>query len=588
MPNRIKYNKTGSEANSVFKGNWAIDHRFHGGGPTGETGIRAGATIPAGGYAFYGPGEVARTLENDAELLVLVGNMGGDNSSVNAAFQWAASQDNIIILKEHHEEISTDGLVLNFDPYFSKSTRNLATNSLPSEVGAPTLSNEGGGSFNFDGTNDGFLIDCEIDMRNDFTITVVFYYDEYESSDADELGSVAGTERDGGVNINRQTFLASTKFYWGGDSSSKNGFWIGWGGANSDDNLTSMLWSFQANSLYQNHVYRQFDGNPGRWNEVTVVKSGSQFYTWINGEMTYDTIWIMGEGYQPTLPYVVNTDSHLAGQIAIGGGNLSKYSNSKIGLVRAWNRALADEEITNHHSLRKFKAFTAHGDTDLLIHWNAEDQRSTSYNSETFEVTSVNDVSISSHNATITPIPPVYEVIDGIPAWKFGDAITETQYFNFTNVNNNGAPDRFSGSTLSLEATIRAAAEEVTSGDRGTIIVGNAYMSWNKTNQRMSTYWYSTTNKGYHELGPALNREEWYHWMNVWTGSELIQYIDGVEVGRVNTTINEPSTFNRFRIGAENLPRQFHGHINRVRAWNRAMTADEVYQLGKEFKNRIQ
>lgn len=30
MPNRIKYNKTGSETNSVFKGNWAVDLRSHG------------------------------------------------------------------------------------------------------------------------------------------------------------------------------------------------------------------------------------------------------------------------------------------------------------------------------------------------------------------------------------------------------------------------------------------------------------------------------------------------------------------------------------------------------------------------------
>ena len=48
MPNKFKYNKTGTEIDSLFKGNWAIDTTApnSGGGPSATTGLYHGATIP--------------------------------------------------------------------------------------------------------------------------------------------------------------------------------------------------------------------------------------------------------------------------------------------------------------------------------------------------------------------------------------------------------------------------------------------------------------------------------------------------------------------------------------------------------------
>ena len=49
MPNKFKYNKTGAETNSIFKGNWAIDTTDNniGDGPSSVTGFYNGASIPA-------------------------------------------------------------------------------------------------------------------------------------------------------------------------------------------------------------------------------------------------------------------------------------------------------------------------------------------------------------------------------------------------------------------------------------------------------------------------------------------------------------------------------------------------------------
>ena len=48
MANKFKYNKTGAEANSIFKGNWAIDNTpvNSGGGPSSVTSFYHGANQP--------------------------------------------------------------------------------------------------------------------------------------------------------------------------------------------------------------------------------------------------------------------------------------------------------------------------------------------------------------------------------------------------------------------------------------------------------------------------------------------------------------------------------------------------------------
>lgn len=137
--------------------------------------------------------------------------------------------------------------------------------------------------------------------------------------------------------------------------------------------------------------------------------------------------------------------------------------------------------------------------------------------------------------------------------------------------------------TATFEAWIYAAASEVTSGDRGTIILLTGgcgqYMSWNKSNQYLSTYWYCSTDNGYHETNGPSARKTWHHWCTVWDprSGRLFQYVNGTFVG-IATTTNSGSSGADLLIGREGSSRQFSGSIAEVRIYNRALTPSEVLQ----------
>lgn len=156
MSNKFKRNKTGSEANSIFKGNWAIDTTPNniGDGPSSVTGFYNGADIPivsgVSGYTIYEPNGVF-AARNDIELLGKLNALGANSGSASAALTWAASQADIVVLNKDIENIVTDGLILNLDAEYvssfvnSEPTTNLIPN--PSVNSYPTYGN-GWGTYN--------------------------------------------------------------------------------------------------------------------------------------------------------------------------------------------------------------------------------------------------------------------------------------------------------------------------------------------------------------------------------------------------------------------------------------------------------
>ena len=116
MANKFKYNKTGAEANSIFKGNWAIDNTpiNVGGGPSSSTGFYNGANIPAGGYAIYTPTGVF-IANNDAELVGKINSLGANVTGASQALTWAAGQSTLTVLSKPIDNIVASGLVLNVD-----------------------------------------------------------------------------------------------------------------------------------------------------------------------------------------------------------------------------------------------------------------------------------------------------------------------------------------------------------------------------------------------------------------------------------------------------------------------------------------
>jgi len=125
---------------------------------------------------------------------------------------------------------------------------------------------------------------------------------------------------------------------------------------------------------------------------------------------------------------------------------------------------------------------------------------------------------------------------------------------------------------LTFEAWIYPALDELTSGDRGCVIQGFAYLSWNKSNQRMSSYWYSTTNQGYHEPSQEMTRGTWNHMVSVWNAST--QDTNGYYYASLN-------------LGWEGDSRQFSGGFGMIKIYNTALSGGEVSSIYNQFKSRF-
>ena len=170
------------------------------------------------------------------------------------------------------------------------------------------------------------------------------------------------------------------------------------------------------------------------------------------------------------------------------------------------------------------------------------------------------------------------EDVDGVKAYYFR-AVERFRYNSTFTV----------GSNCTLEAMIYADANELTTGDRGTIIHGHIYMSWNKSNRRLSSYWYSTNNRGYHEPSQQMNREQWYHLTTVWDAStsQLKQYIDGQLVKTTSTSVYDNGTISGINIGMESSGRQFSGAIAFANIYKKSLSAAEVLANYEYYSKRL-
>jgi len=173
-----------------------------------------------------------------------------------------------------------------------------------------------------------------------------------------------------------------------------------------------------------------------------------------------------------------------------------------------------------------------------------------------------------------TSASPSFSTLGGAKTWVF-DSVNE--WFDGGN-----AMLRTLNTYATFEAWIYPAATEVTSGDRGTIIrlntssgSGSTYVSWNKDTRKISSYWYGTSPEGYHEPGPALNREEWHHVAVVWDGTNHHHYINGVRYS-VSGVTGPGTAADNVEIGMEGTTRQFAGGISMVRIYDAALTELEI------------
>jgi len=115
MARAIKFNAVGNEANSIIRGTLALNAKEYGEGPTSTTGFWAGIDPPVGGYTIYGPGNNIRVAADNAELLFIIGKLGGDNGSLQEALDWSKAQSDVVIMDSRIGAIATTGLQIHTD-----------------------------------------------------------------------------------------------------------------------------------------------------------------------------------------------------------------------------------------------------------------------------------------------------------------------------------------------------------------------------------------------------------------------------------------------------------------------------------------
>jgi hypothetical protein len=163
----------------------------------------------------------------------------------------------------------------------------------------------------------------------------------------------------------------------------------------------------------------------------------------------------------------------------------------------------------------------------------------------------------------------------------------------------NSVGKRFLGTVLGTQPSTNLTFEawiypesELQGDDRGCIMQlgGNAsaYMSWNKSNQKMSNYWYSHPPEGYHESGASVNRNAWNHFVCVWdfNTSTVKQWNNGVKTS-VAPVQGNATTGSFLQIGQEGTSRQFSGGLSILRIYNTALTDNEVLDNFNSTKNRF-
>ncbi len=99
---------------------------------------------------------------------------------------------------------------------------------------------------------------------------------------------------------------------------------------------------------------------------------------------------------------------------------------------------------------------------------------------------------------------------------------------------------------------------------------GNSGAKW--------SFWLKDNKGGHHSVTTpqAIPNGEWHHIAATHDGNELKIYVDGIEVKSQQVTFTIKDTKSNFEIGRRDGARYFKGKIDEVRAYNRALTKDEI------------
>ena len=112
MANRIKYN-SGIDSDSLNIDNWSVGLP-NGMGPSSTTGFYHGVEIPEGGYAIYSGDIDPRIAADESDLVYIMQKLGAGVIEYSEALEWAKN-NNVLILNNHLEDVTTDTLMIYID-----------------------------------------------------------------------------------------------------------------------------------------------------------------------------------------------------------------------------------------------------------------------------------------------------------------------------------------------------------------------------------------------------------------------------------------------------------------------------------------
>jgi len=315
MPNPIKYS-TGSETNSLKKGNFFIGTGDIGKGPSDVTGFYQGPNVPSGGYTIYLYNENSSSnlsyhvANNDEELISFTNGISNQSfTSSTECISWINTQTGRVIFNRDFEPFITDGLVFYVDPskIMSYITGNTSVYDVTNNYSGITqngvsFSNENEGIWSFDGTDDNILFQ-NLNLSTTTGATFMFWS---TNDSTDGAQSPFGYHRS----------------YWT-IRSSQTSIYIGYGGIEHSS-------SFERSSSFSN------TGINWRFLAVRVTGSSGSFFK--------DGVKLSNFSNMPST--IDSNPTMYIGRRAFP----SPYSfNGNIGNILIYNRPLSDEEIVYNY-----------------------------------------------------------------------------------------------------------------------------------------------------------------------------------------------------------------------------------------------
>jgi hypothetical protein len=381
MPNIVKYNLSTSP-NSIQSGNFNIGvnntatdlSQFY----NGICPINGGYTIyinkASNGPSIYAP-------KNDAELIQIVNNLGGNISTAPDALVWINSQSTMTVLNNNYPSIVTSGLVMNLDAGFVSSYpetgttwKDLSGNGYNGTlVNGPTFSTDGGGSISFDGTDDY----VSLPINSSFNTPSITF---------EVWANISSTP-------SRQILMVN----WQGNSLEVN--------ADRSVVMYNYSSSGQLGAATSANIF-----NWGSWTHfLGVYDNVSQtLKTYINGVL------------QSTSNSVPST-IYSVGVHKIAGTDYSLGILGNVGVARHYNRALSDAEVLQNYNAGLQRFIPTNG---LVLSLDAQNT-----NLYAVSPTTAYDISGNGYNGPLTN--GIQYVADGNGSWRFDGVDDDIDFVGF-------------------------------------------------------------------------------------------------------------------------------------------------------------